>query len=138
MHRSDRTRRDRTLARSLALTLPLGLVVLAACGGGGDGGADRANPPLEGAPTLEVVGENLSFGPADLTVDAEQFNVAFTSEDVFHTFVIEDADGDDVVAAARPGETDRGGIELEPGEYVFYCDVPGHREGGMEGTLTVE
>jgi plastocyanin len=27
--------------------------------------------------------------------------------------------------------------ELRPGEYDFYCSVPGHREGGMEGTLSV-
>jgi plastocyanin len=28
--------------------------------------------------------------------------------------------------------------ELKPGEYVFYCTVPGHREAGMQGTLTVK
>ncbi|MGH8986804.1 MAG: plastocyanin/azurin family copper-binding protein [Acidimicrobiia bacterium] len=142
MRRSGRTRRDRRLARRLGSTWPLGLVLLAACGGGGDGNNDErgdgANPPLVGVPALEVVGDNLRFEPDALTVDGERFNVAFTADDVFHTFVIEGADGDDVVAAARPGETDRGGIELEPGEYVFYCDVPGHRAGGMEGTLTVE
>ena len=25
-----------------------------------------------------------------------------------------------------------------PGEYVFYCSVPGHEQGGMKGTLTVK
>lgn len=27
---------------------------------------------------------------------------------------------------------------VKKGEYKFYCSVEGHREGGMEGTLTVE
>lgn len=28
--------------------------------------------------------------------------------------------------------------ELAPGTYTFYCNVPGHRDAGMQGTLTVK
>ncbi|MCH7717916.1 MAG: hypothetical protein IIB21_00460, partial [Chloroflexi bacterium] len=46
-------------------------------------------------------------------------------------------DADVHFALTEPGS---GVVHLrvfEPGEYVFYCSVPGHQEAGMEGTLTV-
>ncbi len=42
------------------------------------------------------------------------------------------------------GETVQGGgiskvsLTVKAGKYAFYCTVSGHREGGMEGTLTVK
>jgi uncharacterized cupredoxin-like copper-binding protein len=29
-------------------------------------------------------------------------------------------------------------LTLKAGTYKFFCSVPGHRQGGMEGTLTVQ
>jgi mono/diheme cytochrome c family protein len=44
----------------------------------------------------------------------------------------------------QKGPTVQGGgvstikVNVKPGKYTFYCSVPGHRAGGMEGTLTVK
>jgi uncharacterized cupredoxin-like copper-binding protein len=35
------------------------------------------------------------------------------------------------------GATDSATLNLNPGSYVFYCSIDGHRARGMEGTLTV-
>ena len=36
------------------------------------------------------------------------------------------------------GATSKINVTLKPGKYTFFCTVPGHRAGGMEGTLTVK
>jgi plastocyanin len=45
---------------------------------------------------------------------------------------------------SEKGDTVQGGatstikVTVKAGKYTFFCSVPGHREGGMEGTLTVK
>jgi uncharacterized cupredoxin-like copper-binding protein len=49
------------------------------------------------------------------------------------------ADPPDLHVAASPGR--QGMVEFipsTPGEYTFYCTVPGHREVGMEGVLVIK
>lgn len=36
-----------------------------------------------------------------------------------------------------PGGTQSATGDVRPGSYEFYCTVPGHKEAGMTGTLTV-
>jgi mono/diheme cytochrome c family protein len=56
-----------------------------------------------------------------------------------HDIALESADG----AELGKGETVSGGgvsrvsVDLRAGRYTFFCTLPGHREAGMEGTLTV-
>ncbi len=38
----------------------------------------------------------------------------------------------------KGGATSEVDVTLKPGTYTFFCTVPGHREGGMEGKLTVK
>jgi plastocyanin len=74
----------------------------------------------------------LSSAPGKVTIDFK--NPAPLEHDV----AIEAEGGEELVAseAITEGETSVS-TELAPGTYTFFCTVPGHREAGMEGPLTV-
>jgi uncharacterized cupredoxin-like copper-binding protein len=57
---------------------------------------------------------------------------------VDHDISIEGNGVDENGEVVKDGGTSEVQVDLKPGEYTFYCSVPGHREGGMEGKLTVK
>lgn len=43
-----------------------------------------------------------------------------------------------IIDPFQPGQTKTLTVTLSPGEYEIYCQVSGHAEAGMEGTLIAE
>lgn len=122
------------LATILALAVVL---LLAACGGDDDPTMDQDMGEEGAGATVTVTAGDLYFEPAALDAAPGTVTIEVVNEgSAQHTLVIEEV-GETTVADAAAGETATGNIDLEAGTYTFYCDVPGHREGGMEGTTTV-
>jgi plastocyanin len=55
-----------------------------------------------------------------------------------HDISLEGNGVDEHGKVVKDGGTSEISVNLKPGTYTFYCSVPGHREGGMEGKLTVK
>jgi plastocyanin len=103
----------------------------AAGGGGGGGAALELSAPEDG--TLAFDTDELEASAGDVTID-------FTNPAALEHDVAIGTDGDEIAKSdlVSDGDTTEVSAKLKPGEYFFYCTVPGHREGGMEGTLTVD
>jgi nitrite reductase (NO-forming) len=93
-------------------------------------------PPVGGAPETDVTADALRFAPARLELIAgEPVNLTLSSQDMFHDLVIDEVD---FHLGAERDETTTGGLDgLEPGTYLAYCSVAGHREAGMELEVVV-
>ena len=83
----------------------------------------------------------LAFTTTTLTAKAGAVNITLTNDSsVPHNIAVEGPGG----TTEGPTDTIDGGktatlkiTDLAPGTYTYYCAVPGHRQAGMEGTLTV-
>lgn len=112
-------------------------LALSACGGDDESVAEGTVSASQGNSGLAVVAEDISF-PED-TYQAAAGDVAVTYENggsIGHTLVIDGVDGFKLTVGSK-GDVDRGSVQLDPGTYELYCDVPGHRDGGMEAVLEV-
>ncbi len=106
-------------------------------------------------PTIEL--SEFAFAPSEISLTAGQpyvitvLNVGdvkheFTAEDFFGTVAFrkaEDASGEFKAPAPREVEVFAGAeielylIPMEPGTYELVCEIEGHYEAGMFGTITV-
>jgi uncharacterized cupredoxin-like copper-binding protein len=100
----------------------------AASGSGSSSVKDEADP--EG---------QLRFTTKYLSAKAGTVTISFAnSSPLPHNMTI--AQGTKVLGATPTfqGGTKTLKLNLAPGTYTFYCSVPGHRQAGMEGKLTVQ
>lgn len=129
------------------LALALASVALVACGSGNSessettGGGESA--ATGGGSTLELEsdpGGEIAYTTDSATAKAGKVTVEFNNpQSLTHDVAIEDAGGEvvgktELIASGSDSTT----VNLKPGTYHFFCTVPGHREAGMEGTLTVK
>jgi len=80
----------------------------------------------------------LSYDTKTLSAKAGSVTITMTnSSPVEHNVTI--AQGSTILGATPTftGSSKTLALKLTPGTYEFYCSVPGHRQAGMEGKLTV-
>jgi plastocyanin len=144
------------------LALLLASVALVACGSSSDatstGAETTAESTTESGQTGggEEAGGNESAGGGTLEFAAAESGLAYSSDTaeakagkvtvsfdnpqpIAHDVAIEDASGKEIANTELVTDgSDTTTADLKPGTYTFFCTVPGHREAGMEGTLTVK
>ena len=80
------------------------------------------------------------YEPSTLSAKEGVASITFAnSSPVAHNMTIEDSAGKIVGGTTTfTGGSHTIRIALKAGTYKFFCTVPGHRQAGMEGTLTVQ
>jgi plastocyanin len=143
--------RERTAwAVPLMIVAVLALLVSAtACGNNdeAENGAPPATAPTETAPAepteptvieIPAAEQGLAFAVTEVRAPAGEITLRMPNpSSIPHDIAIDEprhVEGE-VVGQGGVSEVT---AEFEPGRYEYYCSVPGHREGGMVGTLIVE
>lgn len=135
---------------AFGFVLILAAIALVACGGSDDetttGETQSPSGAAEGgesAGSINFVADpkgSLAYTTKAVTAKAGKVTVEFTNpQPLSHDVAIEDSSGKEIAATEVISEgSDSTVADLKPGEYTFFCSVPGHREAGMEGILTAK
>jgi plastocyanin len=107
--------------------------------------AEAGQPATSGAPGISLAVDSpsdgsLVFQPNGLTAKPGNITITYDNpSQVPHSIAVATSDGN-VLGEVQPFTAGKESVDLTnvaAGKYVFYCTVPGHREAGMEGNLTV-
>ena len=95
----------------------------------------EASPAAKLPTTYDVDMVDLAFEPAELTIPANvDVTINLTNSGALeHTLDV----GDETSGTIAGGGTGKVVLNLAPGTYDFICAIPGHKDAGMVGTLTV-
>jgi plastocyanin len=103
---------------------------------------DAAGPSVRSPNT--VVMTDYEFDPRDVRVARGQSLTVLNDGGIAHNLKVERGpnpreETDELAGTSSflKGDSERLRIDLPPGRYVMVCSVPGHRELGMTGSLTV-
>jgi len=89
---------------------------------------------------LQVVANetSLAYEEKSLETEAGEVEIDFDNPSGIEHDVRIEKDGEEIGGTTVvAGSETSAEVELKAGDYTFYCSVPGHREAGMEGPLTV-
>jgi len=90
-----------------------------------------------GPPDITIHAFDLGFTERRVTAPAGQIKIAEVDDgQIAHTLLL-DGVPDFKLMVSGHGQQAEAPVTLTPGTYTYYCDVPGHRQAGMEGTLLV-
>jgi uncharacterized cupredoxin-like copper-binding protein len=135
--RGARIKRTRIKRSGFAVAALVVAVALTACGGGGGGGGQSNRKVAPGAQVVKVQATSFSFTPKTITIQAaKSYAIDLSSNDITHNFTVDKGVG--FIVGTNGSGSAKGGLRIsKPGRYTFYCNIPGHRAQGMEGTIVV-
>jgi plastocyanin len=105
-------------------------------------GAAAPTPSQQGSSQLKLTADptgNLKFNTNALSAKAGAVQITLTNPSpVQHNVTLQTPQGVKGGPTVGKGGTSSVKTTLKAGTYTYYCSVPGHRQAGMQGTLTVK
>jgi len=97
--------------------------------------------PGQSAPaTIQLTAKEFLYEPKEVrSSPGEVIFVVKNGGVIEHNFVLEDQvkKRRAAIPIVEPAQTLEAKANLEPGTYMIYCSIPGHKEAGMVATLVV-